>query len=61
VRHRFVRREPERKETAGAALVSGVLAAGVGLVTFYFVRLLLARDDIGGGELETRRPNEDGA
>ena len=45
---RFVRREPEPKETVGAALLSGALAVGVGLVSFYFVRLLLARDEVGG-------------
>jgi len=47
MRRRFVRREPEPRETLGAALLSGALAVGVGLVSFYFVRLLLARDEVG--------------
>jgi hypothetical protein len=49
---RFVRREPEAKDTLGAALLSGVLAVGAGLVSFYFVRLLLAREEVG----ESRPP-----
>jgi len=57
MRRRFIRREPDRKETAAAALVSGVLAAGVGLVTFYFVRLLLARDETGTPELSPPGPS----
>lgn len=59
MRRRFIRRKPDRKETATAAVVSGVLAAGVGLLTFYVVRLLLGRDEVRGGELETRQPHED--
>jgi hypothetical protein len=51
MRRRFVRREPEPKETLGAALLSGALAVGVGLVSFYFVRLLLARDEVGESRL----------
>ena len=48
MRHRYVRREPERRETLVAALVSGVVAAGVGVATFYLARLVLARDAMGG-------------
>lgn len=47
MKRRFVRREPRSKDTVGAALLSGVLAVGVGLVSFYFVRLLLAREEVG--------------
>lgn len=54
---RLIRREPDRKETAAAALASGVLAAGVGLVAFYFVRLLLARDATGTSALAPPRPS----
>lgn len=54
---RFLRRKPDRKETTSAAVVSGVLAAGVGLVTFYFVRLFLARDETGTSELMPPGPS----
>lgn len=47
MRRRFARREPEARDTLGAALLSGALAIGVGLVSFYFVRLLLAREEVG--------------
>ena len=48
MKRRYVRREPEPKDTIGAAMLSGALALGVGLVSFYFVRLLLAREEVGG-------------
>lgn len=41
---RYLRKAPSRTDTLAAALLSGTLAAGVGLVSFYFVRLLLSRD-----------------
>jgi hypothetical protein len=44
---RYLRNEPSRKDSTAAAVVSGVLAASVGLVTFYFVRLFLAREVAG--------------
>lgn len=47
MKRRFVRRQPEVRDTVGAALVSGAVAVGVGLVSFYFVRLLLAREEVG--------------
>lgn len=47
---RYLRNEPDRKENITAALISGILAAGVGLVTFYFTRLILARDSVGEPE-----------
>lgn len=59
MRRRFIRREPKTKETAAAAFVSGVLAAGVGLVTFYVVRLLLARDETAGDGAQTLPPHGD--
>jgi hypothetical protein len=42
---RYVRNEPGPKENAAAALASGLVAAGVGVVLFYVLRLLLARDE----------------
>jgi hypothetical protein len=50
MRVRYLRNEPGKKENLAAALVSGTLAAGVGLVTFYFVRLLLSREAVGDPE-----------
>lgn len=42
----YIRNRPDRKENAAAAVASAVLATGVGLVTFYLVRLFLARDTV---------------
>ena len=43
------------RDTLSAAAVSLVLAVGVGAVTFYLSRLLLARDVVGeSGEAETK-------
>jgi hypothetical protein len=47
---RYLRNEPGPKENATAALLSGFLAAGVGLVVFYFARLFLARDTVIDGK-----------
>lgn len=44
---RYLRRQPGPRENAAAGVLSGVLAAGVGLVVFYLTRLLLARDAVG--------------
>ena len=43
---RYIRTHPGRKENAAAAVASAVVAAGVGLVTFYVVRVFLARDTV---------------
>lgn len=52
---RYVRNEPGPKENAAAALASGFLAVGVGLVVFYFARLFLARDAVAeAGEVASR-------
>lgn len=60
MKRRFVRREPERKDTLAAAVVSGVLAAGVGVVAFYFVRLILAREEMGdSGAAALPGPSDD--
>ena len=41
---RYLRFEPSRSDDLSAALVSGAVAVGVGVVTFYFARLLLSRE-----------------
>lgn len=43
---RYVRRALEKKDNVSAALMSGAIAASVGLVAFYFARILLARERI---------------
>jgi hypothetical protein len=40
---RYARRRPTRRDDLVAGLIAGGLAAGIGLVTFYVSRLLLAR------------------
>lgn len=47
-RRRWLRLPPERGDTLGAALISGALGAGVGLVSFYLARLFLAREPLDG-------------
>lgn len=42
----FRRTEPKAKDNFTAGLVAGTLAAGVAAVSFYFVRLFLAREEI---------------
>ena len=54
---RYLRNEPGKKEDLAAALVSATLAAGVGLVTFYFARLLLSREVVGETEGRTQLPS----
>jgi hypothetical protein len=55
---RYLRKAPSRTDTLAAALLSGTLAAGIGLVTFYFVRLLLSRDPISEAERPTNTEAE---
>lgn len=59
---RYVRKVPETKENVSAALISGALAATIGLVAFYFARILLAREPVGatspGGSEEAARRGE---
>lgn len=55
---RYIRTPPERKDDVAAAVVSAALGVGVGLVAFYFVRLMLAREPLSGsgeGAREARR------
>jgi len=44
----WIRRPPEARDTAAAFVLAGVAAVGVGAVTFYLTRLLLAREPLGG-------------
>jgi hypothetical protein len=44
---RYIRNEPNRRETVGAAVASVAVAVGVGLVSFYIIRLLIAREPVG--------------
>lgn len=44
----WIRVPAEPRHDVAAGLVAGALAAGVGLVTFYLVRTLLAREPVGG-------------
>lgn len=55
---RYLRNEPGPRENATAALLSGFLAAGVGIFVFYFTRLFLARDTVIDGKDVTRRDGE---
>ncbi|MGY8798960.1 MAG: hypothetical protein ACKVG4_09280 [Longimicrobiales bacterium] len=43
---RYLRNRPTRSENVRAAVVSSAIAAGVGVVTFYFARMLLAREPV---------------
>lgn len=45
---RYRRVEPRRPDTAGALLAAGAVAAVTGAVTFYLVRLFLAREPLSG-------------
>ncbi len=45
---RYLRNEPSSRDNLAAALISGAVAVGVGVVAFYLVRLLVAREAIGG-------------
>ena len=57
---RWIRVPSEPRHDLTAALVAGTLAVGVGVVTFYLVRLLLAREPLPGGgpEREATPPHE---
>lgn len=50
----WIRTPPDRRETATALLAAGIVAASVGVVTFYLTRTLLAREPLRGGELPSR-------
>lgn len=44
---RYLRNAPTRRESYRAAVVSTAVAAGVGIVVFYFTRLFRAREPVG--------------
>ncbi len=50
MKRRWIRLRPDRKDTAAAALVATTLGLGVGVVAFYVVRLLLAREPLDRGD-----------
>ena len=58
----WIRVPPGRDENARALLAAGALAAGVGVVTFYLTRLLLARERLSleGPPGRTRDAEDDG-
>lgn len=47
---RYIRTEPDRSDQTKAAVVSAALGAGVGIVAFYFIRLMLTREPLESGE-----------
>lgn len=58
---RYIRMEPDRSDNAKAVVVSAALGAGLGIVAFYFVRLMLSREPLDGGARgapEVRRPEQ---
>jgi len=50
---RWIRRPLERRDETAAGVVSAALGVGVGLVAFYFVRLMLSREPLEGGPQAT--------
>ncbi len=44
MRTRYIRNRPSRSEELRALLVSSAVAAATGVVTFYFARMLIARE-----------------
>lgn len=58
---RYIRKRPEPREEAAAALVSAALGVTVGVVAFYFVRLMLAREPLPGNSgVSPDTPRADG-
>ena len=59
---RYVRNIPGTRENVSAAVISGAVAASVGLAVFYLARIFLARDRLGsaseGGSEEALRTGE---
>jgi hypothetical protein len=53
MRRRWIRVRPERRDDVGALLAAGVVAAGLGAVTFYVSRLFLAREPV-----DSHRPQD---
>jgi hypothetical protein len=55
---RYVRTPPDRKQEVTAGAISAALGVGVGIVAYYFVRLILSREPLAGGSRDAR---EEGA
>ena len=55
---RYIRTPLRREHEVAAALLSGALAAGVGVVTFYLVRLVLSREPLDAERPELRKAPE---
>lgn len=48
MRTRWLRTEPEARDTLAALVVAGAVAIGAGATTFWLVRTLLAREPMAG-------------
>jgi len=46
----WIRVPPEPRQALAAGVVAGVVALGAAAVTFYIVRLVLAREPVSGGK-----------
>ena len=53
MRRRYIRVPAERRDNVVALIASGAVAACVGAVTFYFTRMLLAREALEAEEERT--------
>ena len=51
---RYIRTPPDRAQEVTAAAISAALGVGVGLVAYYFVRLMLSREPLAGGNRDPR-------
>jgi hypothetical protein len=57
---RYLRNPPRTSDDVSAAVLSVALAASVGLITFYFARLIFAREPMGAEELRVQdRPGQE--
>lgn len=52
----WIRTRPTTEDNAGAGLAALAVAAGVGVATFYLVRLFLAREPVALPEARTETP-----
>ena len=57
---RYIRTPPDRTEEVAAAAISAALGVGVGLVAYYFVRLMLSREPLVGGSRDAPRETSSG-
>lgn len=52
---RYIRTPPDPRDEVAAAAISAALGLGVGLVAYYFVRLMLSREPLAGGSRDVRQ------